>query len=203
MTAIADYLMSRRICLSRVFGAAFFLLLAVTTSSQEGSLTSAVLFLGGLVLIGFATVGRVWCALYIAGYKNKVLITSGPYSISRNPLYFFSSLGFAGIGMATETISLALASVAFFALLYPGIIRREEEHLLEKFGAMYKEYSNRTPRFWPDFSLFHEPGSFETNPRRFRRTAFAALWFVWLVGIIELVEAFHEYGWLHPLLLLP
>jgi protein-S-isoprenylcysteine O-methyltransferase Ste14 len=195
--------MSRRIYLSRVFGAVFFLLLAVTTSAQEGYLTSGILFLGGLVLIGLATVGRVWCALYIAGYKNKVLVTSGPYSVSRNPLYFFSFLGFAGIGMATETITFTLATVAFFALLYPGVISREERQLVEKFGVMYKEYSQRTPRFWPDFSLLDEPGWYETNPRRFRRTAFAALWFVWLVGLIELIEALNEYGWLQPLLRLP
>jgi len=29
------------------------------------------------------------------------------------------------------------------------------------------------------------------------------LWFVWLVGVIELVEALHEYHILEPLLRLP
>ena len=29
------------------------------------------------------------------------------------------------------------------------------------------------------------------------------LWFVWLVGVIELVEAFHEYGLIAPLIRLP
>jgi protein-S-isoprenylcysteine O-methyltransferase Ste14 len=40
---------------------------------------------------------RLWCSLYISGYKNSQLITSGPYSLCRNPLYFFSFVGFAAL----------------------------------------------------------------------------------------------------------
>ncbi len=36
---------------------------------------------------------------YIAGLKSKRVISYGPYSIMRNPLYFFSSLGFIGAGL--------------------------------------------------------------------------------------------------------
>jgi len=41
------------------------------------------------------------------------------------------------------------------------------------------------------------------NPGLFRRTMGDVLWFVWLVGIIELVEALHEYGFMKPVLRLP
>lgn len=58
---------------------------------------STILFLLGLLLVGVATVGRLWCSLYISGHENSELITTGPYSLSRNPLYFFSLPGFAGI----------------------------------------------------------------------------------------------------------
>jgi hypothetical protein len=41
------------------------------------------------------------------------------------------------------------------------------------------------------------------NPRLFRRAMGDALWFIWLVGIVELVEALHEYQLVTPLLRLP
>jgi hypothetical protein len=31
-----------------------------------------------------ASLGRMWCSLYIAGSKDKELITNGPYSLCRN-----------------------------------------------------------------------------------------------------------------------
>ena len=68
---VAAFISSNRILVSRGFAIAFFLLLLVTESAQEGSIVSAILFLSGLVLVGVATVGRLWCSLYISGYKNS------------------------------------------------------------------------------------------------------------------------------------
>ena len=182
---------------------AFFLVVLATESAHEGALLSTVLFLAGLVLVGIATVGRLWCSLYISGYKDSQLITTGPYSVSRNPLYFFSLLGFAGIGFATETLTLGIALIAATLLASPAVIRREEEVLRTKFGAAFEEYCARTPRLFPDFSKFVEPDTYTVNPRLFRRTMGDVVWFIWFVGIVELVEALHEYQYVKPLLHLP
>jgi hypothetical protein len=141
--------------------------------------------------------------MYISGYKGSELITSGPYSISRNPLYFFSLLGWIGIGIATETFSFGIAFALAFWLLYPHIIKREEEYLRGKFGQAFTEYCGRTPRFFPNPKAFHEPESYVVNPRLFRRAMGDALWFIWLVGIIELVEALHEYQFVTAVIRLP
>ena len=44
----------------------------------------------GFVLVVFGSFGRIWASLYIEGNKTKNLITAGPFSMVRNPLYFFS-----------------------------------------------------------------------------------------------------------------
>ncbi|MBI4390390.1 MAG: isoprenylcysteine carboxylmethyltransferase family protein [candidate division NC10 bacterium] len=186
-----------------MFAIALFVLLVCTESAQEGSIISSVLFLSGLVLVGVATVGRLWCAMYISGYKGSELIVCGPYAMCRNPLYFFSLLGWVGVGLATETFSFGIVFVLAFWLVYPQIMKREEESLRSKFGDAFREYCARTPRFVPNPKAFHEPESYVVNPRVFRRAMGDALWFIWLVGIIELVEALHEYQFVTPVIRLP
>ena len=61
------------------------------------SLMRAVIERTGGLLILLCIAGRTWCSLYIGGHKERQLIVSGPYSITRNPLYAFSILGTVGI----------------------------------------------------------------------------------------------------------
>lgn len=178
-------------------------LIAVSTSAQEGTLVAPILFMGGLVLIGIATVGRLWCALYISGRKSSELVTSGPYSMTRNPLYLFSLIGFAGVGLATETMTIPLAVILVFAATYPGLIAGEEAHLRQTFESAFEEYCARTPRFLPRFDAYSEAETWVVNPRIFRRTMLNALSFVWLAGLIEFFEELHELGLIKPLLQLP
>ena len=46
--------------------------------------------MAGLVLILVCILGRTWCTLYIGGLKKRELVTAGPYSVVRNPLYVFT-----------------------------------------------------------------------------------------------------------------
>lgn len=199
----APYFATHRLLVSRVFAVAFFLVVLAMESAHEGSLVSTVLFLLGLLLVGVATVGRLWCSLYISGHKNNALITTGPYSLSRNPLYFFSLLGFAGIGLASETVSLGTVLAVAMLIGYPGVIRREEAVLRERFGAEFESYCARVPRFLPKLSGYVEPETYTVNPRLFRRTMLDVIWFIWFVGILEFVEALHEYHIFEPLVRLP
>lgn len=199
----ADYFASHRLLVSRIFAVAFFLAVLAAESAHEDNLLSTALFLVGLALVGVATVGRLWCSLYISGHKNTELITTGPYSLSRNPLYFFSLLGFAGIGFASETFTLGIVLAAAMLIGYPTVIRREEAVLRERFGAEFEAYSARVPRFLPRLSGYVEPETYSVNPRLFRRTMFDVVWFIWFVGILEFVEALHEYHYVQPLIHLP
>ncbi|MGZ8255488.1 MAG: methyltransferase family protein [Burkholderiaceae bacterium] len=195
---LTNFLENHRILVSRLFAAAFFAILLSMESRLEGTMAEPALFMAGLALVGVATIGRLWCSLYISGHKDSELVTVGPYSVTRNPLYFFSFLGFAGVGLATETVTLAIAMTGFFAIVYPIIIRREERDLVGRFGATFAEYCARVPRFMPEFSLYVEPSTWVVDTRLFRRTMLDVVWFAWLVALIELVEAIHEHGIIKP-----
>lgn len=200
---LAAWFSTHRIFASRGVALLFFVLLVSVESRQEGTLVSAVLFLFGLSLAAVATAGRLWCSLYISGYKDAALVVEGPYSVSRNPLYFFSMLGFVGIGFASETFTLGILAAVFFLAAYPFVIAREERFLAERFGDEFRAYCQRTPRFFPNLRLLREPDAYTVKPRQFRRTMGDVLWFIWLIGIVEIAEALHEYHVVEPLLRLP
>ncbi|MFH1023336.1 MAG: methyltransferase [Planctomycetota bacterium] len=171
--------------------------LAVTGSARgETSLISAVLFLLGVGMAGVAVMGRLWCSLYISGYKNETLITLGPYSICRNPLYFFSLIGAVGVGFATETLTLPAVILVGFALYYPFVIRREERLLRERHGESYAAYCREVPRFFPAVSRLREPETHVVIPAVMKRRLWDSFWFIGALGILELMEGLHEGGFL-------
>lgn len=193
---------SNRILLSRIAGAVFVVLLLVT-SSTHGAVARSLLFFLGLVLATIGTMGRLWCSLYINGYKNADIITQGPYSLSRNPLYFFSFVAATGIGFATGTIAFGIALAAIFLAVYPYVIGHEEEFLERKFGDKFRAYCAATPRFFPRWAGLAEPDSYTVDVRSIRKTIGDAVWFIWVPGVLVVIQALHEAGVVRPLLRLP
>jgi len=183
-----------RILVSRLFIAGVIVLILISKGRWESSLWSSVFFLTGVVLIGIAVTGRLWCSLYISGYKSDTLITTGPYSISRNPLYFFSFLGAIGVGFATETLTIPACIGIVFAMYYPLVIKSEQKKLAGKHGEAFADYCRKVPVFFPSFGLLTEPEEYVVKPKIFRKTLFEVMWFVLLIGIVELKEAFEEAG---------
>jgi len=119
----------QRILMTRLLAGILCCIILFSNSAWEtqAPLLSSLIFLAGLVLVAIATLGRLWCTLYIGGYKTRQLITVGPYSVSRHPLYFFSLMGGVGVGFASETLSIPAAIAVAFALYYPFVIRSEEK----------------------------------------------------------------------------
>jgi protein-S-isoprenylcysteine O-methyltransferase Ste14 len=203
MSPLARVFSQHRITVSRVFGIVFVVALLATGSVWQGTLVGRAMFLIGIVLAAIGMVGRIWCLTYSSGYKSSELVTQGPYSVSRNPLYFFSFIGLIGIGLATETITLTLFLIAFFALVYPAVIAGEEEFLQGKFGEPYAEYCRRTPRFFPDRSLFVEPDSYTVQPRTLRRSLGGVIWFIGLPVVIQILVSLRTVGALDSVARLP
>jgi len=187
-----------RIPLSRVAVAVGLFFLCSTASYWEtkNEMISSSLFFLGIILVAVAALGRMWCSLYIAGYKNKELITNGPYSLCRNPLYFFSMAGAVGVGFSTETFIFPLAFIILFSIYYPFVIKGEEKRLEHSFGVVFEEYKKKVPAFFPSLLSFEEPAQYTVNPIVYRQHIFSALWFIWIVGILEVVKGLREIGFL-------
>ena len=192
----------QRTVLSKLVAGLAFVVVALTQSRWELHHDDVATFLysAGLALAAIGAAGRIWCSFFISGRKDGQLVTEGPYSISRNPLYVFSCIGLVGVGLTTETLTYPLLFLAIFGLYYPGIMGREERRLEELFGEAYRQYRQRVPRFWPQLRLYSEPASWTSNPRLFRRHILSDIWFVWIAAIIELIEGFRNVGVLPQLL---
>ncbi|MBN1474400.1 MAG: isoprenylcysteine carboxylmethyltransferase family protein [Syntrophaceae bacterium] len=183
-----------RLHFSKIFAGFLFVLIIFSSSRWEDKapfLTAALFFLGAF-LVGIASLGRLWCSVYIAGHKTHTLVTQGPYSMCRNPLYFFSFLGALGVGFASESLLIPLLILVAFVLYYPFVITGEEATLMKLHKSEFETYLKQVPCFFPKISLLNEPEKYTVKPKKLKRQMFDALWFVWLIGIIEIIEELHE-----------
>lgn len=118
------------------------------------------LFAGLLVLSGLAfriaTIG--WAYIKRGGLNKQVyadkLVTAGFFNLCRNPLYVGNMLIYSGIFILHGHPVVVVAGIALYWFIYESIIAAEEHFLKNKFGAEYKEYCARVPRWIPDFSRY-------------------------------------------------
>jgi protein-S-isoprenylcysteine O-methyltransferase Ste14 len=186
-----------RIYVSRLF-AVVILLLAVFTGhsfSPEG-LLDITFETTGLFLLTICSMGRLWALMYISGNKSHEIVTDGPYSMVRHPLYFFSLIGAAGIGLVSENLLILAMILVFYLAYYPFTILAEEKKLENKFGQAYTEYKNKTPRFLPKPSLYHGPHFYMVNADTFVKNFVNGMWFVWIFILFHLIEMAQDAGYL-------
>ncbi len=157
----------------------------------------------GVLLVSVCALGRVYTTAYLGGSKNENLISAGPFSVVRNPLYVFSWIGFTGIAlMTTHLVVIAIVPV-FFAVLYYMLVRREEEFLEQKFGETYSDYKVRVPRFIPKPSLYKTPEEIKVNTGLFVNGVKDAIWWFAAHPVVEMAEFIQDNGWLSPVVLIP
>lgn len=194
-----NLLTEHRIALSRLAGVVVLAYVLLTEPPKYiAPWLADVVELIGFVLLCIAAFGRIWCLVFIGGKKNGVLLTAGPYSIVRNPLYVFTFLGVVGFGLAVENPLLAFVLGILFATYSPFIVRREEKHLASVFGVVFQAYCARTPRWIPDFQLYREPQTMTVYPGKIREGIFDAMWFLWAFLGWEALEVLRLNGVLAP-----
>ncbi len=115
-------------------------------------------FFIGLVLIFFGEFIRINAVRYAGGITRtrKVgapsLIIDGPYSISRNPLYFGNMIIYCGvvfIAGGNYMWELLIITFIYFSFQYSMIISLEENTLKKLFNENYREYCLKVPKLFP------------------------------------------------------
>ena len=162
-------------------GASFFMLRSYTPipfimlAVYFAQLSWFLLTVGVLVLLVGELI-RVWAVGYAGGRTrtrsmsdSQVLVTSGPYAYSRNPLYLGNFLISAGICIMVNVWWLTIMVLIAFFLQYLPIILSEENHLRQQCGEVYEDYLKIVPRFGLRFKAY-------SNPSNHRFSLSRALW---------------------------
>lgn len=189
---------------SRIFCAVMLLVVLLTRSQMPHRwvLFEIMQWLGFCLIVAGAS-GRIYCSLFIGGRKNSSLITDGPYSVVRNPLYVFSFLALAGVGLMSGSIVITACLCGAFYYYYPEVVLKEERYMLMAHGEAFQRYQARVPRWYPDLSLWSEPEAVEVMPRFVRKTAYDASVFLLAIPFYWMVNLLHVKHVLPVLFLLP
>lgn len=183
--------------------AALLILLVSRPLWSEALMVHEAMEMTGLALILVCMFGRLWSILYVGSRKNSELVTLGPYSVTRNPLYLFSTIGVFGVGLVFGSILAAFVLGCVSYLVFTLTAQREAAFLRATFGASYLAYEAATPRFWPDPRLFHQPDEMTFSPQALKRTFVDALYFLAVFPAIEGIEYLQTSGFLPTLFWLP
>ncbi|WKE64577.1 methyltransferase [Gallaecimonas kandeliae] len=114
----------------------------------------------GLMLVGGAlfAVGTLLLLLSAGLFRRRattldptrapdLLVTSGLYRFSRNPMYLGMLLMLLGLALALDSLLGLLFPIAFFALMNWRQIPAEESRIEAAFGDQYRHYQKRTRRW--------------------------------------------------------
>ncbi len=143
-----------------------------------------LLIVGGIIALAGLLI-RAWASGHIR--KNKVLAVSGPYALTRNPLYLGSFFLGVGFTVASGVWWLGLVFAILFLGIYLPVMRVEAEELTEIFGDEYQEYAEKVPLFVPF------PNSYKSAAVKFDMDLYlryreyrAALGFAFAWGVLAL-----------------
>ncbi|MBN2501489.1 MAG: isoprenylcysteine carboxylmethyltransferase family protein [Anaerolineales bacterium] len=134
-----------------VFGVPFLIGIAVhfifPFSIPQGTLRLALIPIGIVLIITgiyLIVLARREFARYgqptDPGQPTGKTITSGVFSISRNPLYMGAVLIFLGIALAINILWTLVTLLISSIICYYVLIVPEEKYLTAKFGKAYQEY---------------------------------------------------------------
>ena len=94
--------------------------------------------IAGAIVAAAGEALRVWAAGHLE--KSREVTASGPYRLTRHPLYLGSAIIGAGFAIACASATVAALIAVYLGLTITSAIRSEEHHLTEKFGEAYPAY---------------------------------------------------------------
>jgi len=107
-----------------------------------------------VAVLAFAMTSRCWLAMgsnwtmAVNPKKPTRLVTEGPFSLVRHPIYALSLLLMLCTMLIVATLPMLLVGLIHVAMLV-GKASSEERYLLRVHGEAYADYCRRTSRFLP------------------------------------------------------
>lgn len=161
---------------------------------NENVFTDFIMELGGYLFLLAGLMIRIWCIFYIGNRKSKELVTEGPYSICRNPLYVGTFLLAIGVGLSFASPFMVLSVLVIVVPVHVITARMEETNLGTLFGEEYRMYKRKVDRFWPNFSNYTSPETLSVNVHSIRRIFFDTTGVLLLPWIEDWLELLREQG---------
>ena len=184
----------RVIVLRIAFAPAILIMLFAWRSWEKDSIKDYIFEWVGYFLL-LAGIGlRMWSTLYIGQRKSKQLITDGPFSMCRNPLYFGSLLVAIGASFCFENLVLLVFVLLVLVPIHLLVIFAEEKKLAGNFGAPYEQYKKMVPRLWFAFSRFKNPPMIEVSTKAVARATMEMIMLLLIPPLGDLIELLHAKG---------
>ena len=109
----------------------------------------------GFFLIAFGIVVNLWADLIFKREKTTVrpdetpknLVTSGPFCLSRHPMYLGMAAILLGVAIVHGVLVSFLFPLLFVVLIEIKFIPTEERNLEKAFGKHYLEYEKKVRRW--------------------------------------------------------
>jgi protein-S-isoprenylcysteine O-methyltransferase Ste14 len=105
----------------------------------------------GAVIAVLGEAVRIWAAGHLE--KGREVTASGPYALTRHPLYLGSTIIGLGLAIGAGSVLAAAIVLGYLAVALTAAIRTEEAHLTDKFGAAYPQYRAGRTTVQRGFSL--------------------------------------------------
>ncbi len=169
------------------------LLLGVFWSSYSPTELNITL---GIIFVVLGELGRIWCVSYAGGITRtrtgdlNQLITSGPFSLVRNPIYISNIMMYSASAFLLGVPALVPWAIIYFVLEYTFIIAYEEALLIKVFGDEYIQYTDKVNRWLPRLTPYigrnvHYP--LVKEALKAERSTFTSLIGITVIAIVKYV----------------
>ncbi len=119
-----------------------------TTVRYPYSLAGILLIIMGIVIVLVTNTLLLKEKTSVKPFENpRILVTSGPFRWSRNPIYLGMAIALLGIAVILGSLSPFIFPMLFVIMIDQSIIPMEERNLERAFGKEYLDYK-ATARRW-------------------------------------------------------
>jgi protein-S-isoprenylcysteine O-methyltransferase Ste14 len=150
----------------------------------------------GFLLMMAGMFFRAWSSGYIN--KDKELATEGPYSLTRNPLYFGSLILGSGIAVASNNMITYLIFIVYYFTFFTFLIGIERKRMRQRFGQQYEAWAKEANLFFPKIKKikkFNFNIAFYMKNREYRVLFFSLfVTAVLIVKFLKKIEFFTGFG---------